>query len=157
MQIIVNDLAHHATNTYATRSLDAIDRIVIHHSAARPTSGPYKIAQYHVGKLDWPGIGYHFVIGEHGMTWQTNWLRTISYHAGHWVTNFSGIGICLLGRFIDAEPPDDQLTATEELLTWLQGMLGPKAPIVLPHKAVPGVQTACPGNTWDQWKGAIGA
>jgi len=60
------ELTKHETKKYETRPLSKIRNLIIHHSAAPASVGPRRIAAYHVKKQDWPGIGYHFLVGEDG-------------------------------------------------------------------------------------------
>ncbi|MCX7670490.1 MAG: N-acetylmuramoyl-L-alanine amidase, partial [Anaerolineae bacterium] len=67
---VVDQLPKHAINCYKTRSLDRITHITIHHSAGPANISVEQIASYHVKTQNWPGIGYHFVIGPDGTTYQ---------------------------------------------------------------------------------------
>ena len=148
---VADSLSKHPTKQYATRRLEAIEHIVIHHSAITPTVGAQRIAEYHVNNLDWPGIGYHFVIDDQGIIYRTNALETISYHAGH--INRSGIGICFLGNFTDAVPTPAQLESGGKLVAWLVQEFKLTNDEIKGHKEF--MNTQCPGKQWlegQQWK-----
>jgi hypothetical protein len=144
---ITDTLTKHPTKHYGTRALGAITTHVVHHSATGPTCTPEQIARYHVYGLDWPGIGYHFVITPDGTIYQTNGVTTTSYHvAGN---NGYTIGTCLVGNFTQGPPTGAQICALEFLQhQWLPGLLG-RTLALKGHKEMPGAQTACPGDKWD--------
>ncbi|MFN2291470.1 MAG: N-acetylmuramoyl-L-alanine amidase [Anaerolineae bacterium] len=145
---LVNQLPKHSTKRYQARPLCDIHTIVVHHSAAPPTVGPEPIAKYHISKLDWPGIGYHFLVGVDGTLYQTNTLETVSYHAVQ--ANATGLGICFLGNFMKDVPPARQLKAGAHLIAWLMQELELSIDVVQGHKEV--LSTACPGEQWLQGK-----
>lgn len=144
---IVDQLPKHATERYATRSLEDITHVVVHHSATRPGVTAEQMARYHVDAHGWPGIGYHFVVTEEGILQQTNELASISYHAA--AANASSIGICFTGDFTSAVPPESQLESGAHLIAWLLQELDIPVDRVQGHKVfVSG--TTCPGEQWDK-------
>ena len=145
---VVDELPKHPTKKYRTRDIDDITTMVVHHTVSPADRATSSIAQYHVSHHDWPGIGYHFMIGADGLIEQTNYLSTISYHASD--GNPYSIGICLKGDFTYEQPTEKQLDALYWLINELQAQYGFE--LVLGHKEVPGNSTACPGATWEQWR-----
>lgn len=146
-----DQLLKHETDEYKTRSLDKIETLVIHHSAVDPSVGAEGIAKYHVKRLDWPGIGYHFLVGEDGTLNQTNALTTVSYQAAN--MNTRSAGICFLGNFNQVVPPTKQLRSGAHLVAWLLQELDLDLETVKGHKEYMG--TACPGKQWlegQKWK-----
>jgi N-acetyl-anhydromuramyl-L-alanine amidase AmpD len=141
------------------RSLADIDTLIIHHTAGSPTGSTYAIASFHVDGRGWPGIGYHFLIGADGTIEQTNHLETVSYHASY--TNDTSVGISLKGSFVgNLQPPDAQIDAVAWLVNKLKGELNIER--VIGHKETdwaqqPGNGTQCPGDTWELWRGRVGA
>jgi len=135
--------------TYPQRILEDITHIIIHHSAVSAKVGARKIADYHISKWGWEGIGYHFIINRNGKVLQTNRLTSISNHAGN--ANPYSIGICLLGSFMGRQPNKAQIESLNLLIAHLTQGLGNV--VIKGHKEV--MQTACPGNTWGQWKGLL--
>jgi hypothetical protein len=159
-QNLVSLLPRHATEQYHTRERSTIQRLVIHHSATPANTTPESIARYHVGHMQWPGIGYHFVVAADGRIYQTNELATISYHAAS--ANETGVGICFVGNFMEAPPPAVQVRAGAHLVAWLLQELRLRGDAVKGHREL--MQTACPGDQWQSgatWKttllGAIAA
>lgn len=149
---IVATLPLHPTKVYGTRSTSIITALTIHHTVG--VSTPANIAHYHIQTNKWPGIGYHYVIMSDGTIYQTNNLRTISFHAGS--SNAPGdenswsVGIALMGNFTDSPPPGIQQDAARGLVLYLKETL-PNVAHVIRHKDMPGAQTACPGATSPQW------
>ena len=130
----------------------------VHHTAAPVAwSTPRAIARYHVISLGWPGIGYHFVVGDDGRIFYVGDILTIRYNvAGQ---NDKVVGVCLSGDFTQRAPPPKQLEAARDLLANLQYALGWAVPI-MGHReiALQGWGTACPGDTFlegRRWKDAL--
>lgn len=142
---LTDTLPKHKSKTYSVRNLREIRNLVIHHTAAAPTVGPEAIARYHVTKLDWPGIGYHFVIMADGAIYQTNHLEAVSYHARS--ANQTSVGIALAGNLMAVGPTDAQLASAGKLLAYLLTLLGLSRESIRAHKDF--VPTACPGDQWD--------
>lgn len=144
MTSLVTRLPRHPSLRYESRSLDQIDHLVIHHSAVAPEVGPDVIAGYHVTDLNWPGIGYHFVVYPDGHVAQTNALTTTTYHARQF--NTSGVGIALLGNF-DAMPPTvAQMEGAASVCAWLRRELGLPLEAIQGHREL--VNVTCPGRQW---------
>ena len=151
IQDLIDKLPKHPTNRYNTRKLSAIDTLVVHHSAVPPTVGPQRMADYHVKNLEWPGLGYHFMVGEDGIVYQGNHLKTVSYHTGN--ANGHCVGICFLGNFTNSVPPPEQLRAGAHLVAWLMQELDIELDNVKGHKEM--LATQCPGKQWlegKKWK-----
>ncbi|MCB0156445.1 MAG: N-acetylmuramoyl-L-alanine amidase [Anaerolineae bacterium] len=145
INFIVDELPRHLTKKYGQRAVTEVDTIVVHHSAG--SLDVVAIANYHVSSNDWPGIGYHFCIHPDGRIDQTQRLTTRSYHAGG--HNDHTVGICLLGNFMKEPPTGEALEALDLLLDYLMEGELVNADTISPHRAL--VQTACPGDTWEQW------
>ena len=147
-------LPRHPKKMFNPRLRSDIDRIIVHHTAVPATVGAQRIATYHVDILDWPGIGYHFIVGADGDVEQCNDLDVTTWHAGK-KFNRRSVGVCMLGcfqkghRFYKGHPPDVQLEATRNLLQYLVVELDLPVAAITPHRHV--VATKCPGSTWRQW------
>lgn len=154
---VVNDLP--SNGEYRVRPVTEIYFSVIHHSVSywldtTTLENARRMANFHVSSRGWPRIGYHYVIGAKGDILQTNYLESSSYHAGSFSApgdeNFTALGICLLGDFRYAPPPEPQYAAASALVKYLQDTL--YAPLaVVPHKRMPGASTACPGYRFGDW------
>ncbi len=125
--------------------------IVIHHSAT-PTGGAKAFDKSHKAK-GWDELGYHFVIGngtdtpdgliEVGSRWP------MQKHGAHAKTpdnlyNDHGIGICLVGNFMDRSPSQKQLASLSKLIAYLADTYRVKQSNIVGHKMT-GKQTECPG------------
>ncbi|MCW5853788.1 MAG: N-acetylmuramoyl-L-alanine amidase [Anaerolineae bacterium] len=147
-------LPRHPTARYPTRPLEYIRHLIIHHTGVPASVGPEVIAGYHVTDLNWPGIGYHFVVDAAGQVYQTNALTTAAYHARQF--NGSGVGIALLGNFTQAVPPAAQLDAVAELCAWLLRGLDLPPDAIKGHREM--IAVTCPGEYWLQgphWKASL--
>lgn len=139
---ISGDLPVSDTKRYKRRPLALVDTVVLHHSATESGS-PKAFADYHVRHNRWPGIGYHFVVGQKGEAWQTNDLTTISYHASGW--NARSIGVCLVGNFDKQKLEGQQKNTLLALLAHLKDM-GVKR--LVGHRET-GAKKSCPGLNVD--------
>lgn len=146
---ITDELLKHPTETYGTRSMADISQIVIHHVGVNAPVTPQQTARYHVNTKGWPGIAYHFFITSAGVIYQTNDLTTVSYHCAGTCNKIS-IGICLEGSFMIAQPTASQIESLYDLNAYLLSVLSMQPVQIRGHREVR--QTACPGNTWEQWK-----
>ena len=151
MNDITSELPRHATKKYKDRSVSGIKQIIIHHSATLPNSEDGRrdaeaFARYHVESNDWPGIGYHYVIGKDGTVNKTNNNTIVSYHAGN--ANPASLGVCLVGNFDLGEPPEIQWSAAVDLTLMLMGAYGIPENRVIGHWEVP-ANKSCPGRLFD--------
>ena len=75
--------------------------------------------------------------------------------AGVYARNHEIVSVCLPGDWTHEPPPAPAVAATRELLGALRAALGP-LPIV-GHRdiAVPGWETACPGDAWSAWRTSV--
>lgn len=141
---IVDQLRHHPTKRYGTRSISSIDGIVIHCSGT-VTGRAASFARYHVDNLGWPGIGYAIVIDADGIH-QTQELTTISYHLS--LHNTHKIGICHTGNF-DLRPPTDQeYWNYVQAVIHIDRMIGKQLPVTY-HNDYTDKKT-CPGLLFDK-------
>ncbi|BDS12355.1 peptidoglycan recognition protein family protein [Aureispira anguillae] len=135
-----NHLMRSSTKQYATRTLDVITQIIVHHSASIGQIAE-DYARYHVLSKGWAAIAYHFIIEKDGTIIQGNPLTNISNHtAGQ---NTKSIGICLSGNFNLEQPSPKQLKSLKKLIHHLRNQL-PQALAVYGHKDHG--STSCPGT-----------
>ena len=150
---VVTQMPRHPHKIYNRRELSSITALVIHHTVTPDDFPTANIAQYHVTEKDWPGIGYHYVVNHRGRIEQVNYDDVVSYHALS--ANVYALGIALKGDFSDRQPTDIQITAVNWLVNHLRSLYAIER--VAGHKEVPGSATACPGNTWCEWRRAVTA
>lgn len=133
-----------------------IRRMTIHHSAVLSSNSSLRavamqirsIQSYHIRQNGWGDIGYHFLVDPAGRVWEGRALAHQGAHAGG-VNNEHNVGICLLGNFVPGRsgqrPTAAQITAMENLVSWLGGRYSIQRHGVLTHKELkPG--TTCPGS-----------
>ncbi len=145
-----DSLPVHATLKYDWRLMQAIKRIVIHHSATSVTATAEQFARYHVDHHGWPGIGYHFVVTANGEIQYVNDHTLITYGVEN--QNADTVHICLPGDFTSAPPPEAQLQATRRLIDNYRLAMGQVYPVV-GHRDIG--DSSCPGDTWPQWRGRL--
>jgi len=129
--------------TYQTRQLDAINRIVIHHTATPTTTTWETVAHYHVASKGWPGIGYHIGVNVDGSVHYVGDIGTIRWHAGG--ANTDSIGVSCMGNFDTDEPPQLLLDTLVKVIHVLNDFLSPQPLGVFAHREVM-AGTVCPGR-----------
>ena len=145
---VTGTLAQNPARQYPMRTHADIKRIVIHHTATPSNITVERIAQFQVQNKGLPGITYHFCVTAEGRVLQTQYLETVSAHAGEYSQD--SIGLCLIGNFMSASPPRIQLDATAALLAELLLFLGLTTSQVVGYSEL--VTTGSPGATWPRWK-----
>lgn len=147
---IVDQLPKHPTLRYETRDLEAIDTLVLHHTATGPEVTPDEIAAYHTSWNQWPGISYHYVLTSDGTLYQTQRLETMSYHVAS--RNRTSVGLCVVGDFTKGEPTEAQKAALDEAVSYvwdkIQEANGDRDVEIWDHAgyALPQYATSCPGR-----------
>jgi N-acetylmuramoyl-L-alanine amidase len=130
--------------------LDAVRRIVVHHSATDDGSVPL-FRLLHRAVFGWADVGYHYVIGngtwtEDGMVEAGRPAGMAGAHArGH---NSDSLGICMVGNFEDWEPTAAQLGSLASLLGRLMRDNGLSGSDVFLHRDLAGMKTVCPGRNF---------
>ena len=137
---IINTLP--GSKNWAVRELSKITDITIHHAASSNNATALDFARYHVNEKGWPGIGYHFVIDRSGNIFQTNDLKSVSYHNGY--NNTNALGVSMVGNM----ELEEMTAAQSKALLWLIRKLKRQVKSIkylVGHKEyVPG-HTVCPG------------
>lgn len=140
---IIDDLERHPYKRYRSRSIDEVDKIIIHHSATK--NGTARgFARYHVNNLDWPAVGYH-LIGDRTGLHLCNSLDTISYHCSG--NNRKSIGICRQGNFDLRPPTDNEYWDIIQMVIWVDREIGRPLPI---HYHTEYSSKTCPGSQFDK-------
>lgn len=150
-QDVSGSLAQHAARRYPMRTHADIKRIIVHHTATPANISVERIAAFQVKNRDMPGIAYHYCITAEGEVFQTQYLETIANHAGNHSSD--SVGVCLIGNFTSAPPPQSQQDAAAVLLAQLALHLGLSATDVFGYNEL--VTTGSPGATWPTWKPAL--
>jgi N-acetylmuramoyl-L-alanine amidase len=114
-------------------------------------SSARSIAEYHASTLEWPGIGYHFLVHWNGRMEYVGDLLTVRYNVAS--RNREVVGICLPGNWMHNWPYQAQLLATQSLTAYIKGEI-PGA-IVVGHRDIAYDGSVCPGDTWGQWRAVV--
>lgn len=127
---------------YAEPLRDALNTLVVHHSALPLSDGPREIQRLHMQTRGYADIGYHFVIDALGQIYAGRDLGVRGAHVGG--ANTGTVGAALLGNFEREAPAEAQLEALRRLGAYLAEAYA------LTHLAghqdfQPGV-TLCPGH-----------
>lgn len=148
-----NSLTRHRSKTYRRRSRSEIRNIAIHHSAT--TSGSAEaFARYHVNQLDWPGIGYHYVVNKNGSIDLCHDPEIVSYHVGN--SNGRAIGICMVGDFRTQTLESPQRDATLQLVRQLLQDFNLTIADVWGHIEFPGYEwKQCPSISMEQFRSSL--
>jgi len=128
--------------TYTEPLANALNTIIIHHSALPLSDGPREIQKKHTTTKGYADIAYHFVIDAAGNIYEGRDIYARGAHTGG--HNTGTIGIVLLGNFEETTPLEIQMTQLETLSRCL------KDTYAITHIAghrdfQPGV-TVCPGD-----------
>jgi hypothetical protein len=128
--------------------------IVMHHSAT--TGGSADVFDRQHRKRGWDELGYHFVItnGQGGPDGEVQvgsrwWKQKWGAHTGNTPGNEyneHGIGICLVGNFMNHLPTDAQLDSARRLVEFLMGTYDIPLDHVIAHKDAPNQHTECCGR-----------
>jgi len=126
--------------TMTPRSINKIDRMLLHHAAAVNCSAE-DIHNWHLAR-DWAGIGYNFLVRKDGKIYEG---RPIDYVPAH-TTGFNtcSIGICFEGNFEVETMSEEQKQAGKELVAYLKEKHN--ISLVQRHKDVN--STSCPGQNF---------
>jgi N-acetylmuramoyl-L-alanine amidase len=151
IQNISSQLAQHSSKRYLERPLNAIRRIIVHHTGTPANITIQRIAEFQVKNKDLPGITYQVCITADGQAYQTQPLTLMAAHAGQ--DSRDSVGVCLIGDFTNAQPPQSQLEAAASVLAQLAIHLKLTSDQIFGYSEI--VKTQSPGATWPTWKGPL--
>jgi hypothetical protein len=130
------------------------DYIVVHHSDT-DVGGAKAFDNAH-RQRGWDCLGYDFVIGngtqtsdgqiEVGQRWTK---QMVGAHAGVALYNEKGIGICLVGNFMETRPSQAQLQSLAKLSGYLMKTYRIAPDHVIGHRDAKNGRTQCPGKYMD--------
>jgi hypothetical protein len=126
--------------------------IVIHHSLTKDgqTVSWGAIRRYHTHTQGWRDIGYQFGIELVGDYYEVLLGRLVGEEGAHCPgLNSKSIGICCVGNFDQAEPPDRQWQICLNLTRQLMRDYGIEPGRVLGHREWARDGRSCPGKQWD--------
>lgn len=128
----------------------SINRIVIHHSltADSGTVSWDAIRKYHVDVNGWSDIGYHYGVELVGSRYEVFVGRPLRKQGSHAVgANRDSVGICLVGNFTLAAPPQPMMQLAAELCADICSVFGFPAGKIFGHRDVSD-NRACPGGAF---------
>jgi len=148
--------------------MNAVKRIVIHHSATSPDIRVKNIQYYHMHDRGWIDIGYHFLVDSDGNIYEGRPTWAIGSHCGHpdepkkdWLFGNAGsLGICVVGHYDAVKPLPKAIEAIKQICSHYLNV-----PVIGHFETwVPGRQKkTCPGkylstelfgqDRWDKYFG----
>lgn len=159
------DLVGELSDGFSRRTVDQITGIALHHDAAffdgrdknfnGTTEDEEKarilaVHRLHTQTNGWAGIGYHLYVFPSGRMWHVGDLLTSRAHV--YKRNPGLVGIVAAGDFSSVAPTIGTLLAYANAIDAVNRQL--RKPLVYKgHRewAIPGGETACPGDTFQQW------
>ena len=124
---------------YPLRDMERVDAVVIHHTATQGQT-LRTMAEFHVERRGWQGIGYHYAVGYDGTIYYLNDAeRRTNHTAGN---NSRTIGIALVGNMERNPMPAAQRSSLIALVYYLREIYG--TTYIHPHCHYS--PTLCPGK-----------
>jgi hypothetical protein len=126
-------------------------RILIHHSAASERAGAVdfdQIRRHHVEANGWADVGYHFIVEKVGEGYRALMGRPLFQEGAHCPgQNRTAIGVCFVGDFSAAPPPEAMLVEGARLCAGLCSALKIPPGEIRPHRHFKA--TLCPGDSFN--------
>lgn len=121
-------------------------KIIIHHSACMDSNALEwsAIRRYHIVNNGWADIGYHAGVEMVAGSYEALYGRPLDSPGAHALGhNKESLGICLVGDFTSAPPPDEQMAVAARIVNlWLR-LFGIPVDAIFKHSDVN--ETECPG------------
>ncbi|MCK5113288.1 MAG: N-acetylmuramoyl-L-alanine amidase [Phycisphaerae bacterium] len=154
-----SEKSKNSSHKWAARGNRPWKYIIIHHSATQ-TGSAKEFDKMHRRK-GWDEMGYHFVINngrggtdgkvEVGSRWRKQKWGAHTKTPNNEHNNF-GIGVCLVGNFMNSMPSQKQLAAMRELVEYLMITYDIPPQNVIAHKDAPILKpTECCGKTFHRY------
>jgi hypothetical protein len=122
------------------RPVEAIDGIVIHHTASAYSATPQSLADFHMLSRGWACIGYHFTVDKSGQAQWCNDIEDKTWHVA--CCNTRKVAISLIGNYDVNVPSAEMDRAVRYLVMTLRSKYGP---LPVEYHLDLG-STACPGR-----------
>jgi N-acetyl-anhydromuramyl-L-alanine amidase AmpD len=153
-------VCHHSATPDQTNPLPDVVAIRRFHTSYRQNGNILSKEEYVAKKeagesgldIPWRDIGYHWVIDRlsDGIPWVLMG-RSMMYFGAHTLEqnmNRRGIGVCVVGDYDLAPPPEDILEKTADFVAWLCRMYRIPVENVRPHREFATYKT-CPGKQFN--------
>jgi hypothetical protein len=135
----------------------------IHHTVTRPPADDpaaeldsiMAVHNYHRDVMAFGGHGYHAACFESGRWWLVN-ANTDIARAGVGNRNTKLYHIAAYGTYSNSVPPDGMLYALSSALEFARDRYGDKPWGGHRDYMLPGFETTCPGNKWQEWVPTLG-
>lgn len=155
---IRSELTSHPTKEYPQREISAINHIDIHHSASlisnyQGKSTVESFANSHVNTNNWPGLGYHYVVGPNGDVFKTGYASESRWSVGG--NNSYTISIMLIGRLHEEEPTEVEWDNAVNLASQLANAYNVPVENIKGHREYPNQATLCPGIDMNEFRKAV--
>lgn len=139
MEII--DVGLEFNDNYDERSIESINRIILHHTGVTVEQSVEVIHNYHKSR-GYAGIGYHFYVRKDGSIYKGRPIEWVGAHA--YGNNSDSIGVCAEGNFNEEDMSNEQKASLKELVAYLKNEYG--IDLVQAHRDVD--STSCPGENY---------
>jgi N-acetylmuramoyl-L-alanine amidase len=126
------------------------DKIILHHSGGPDSEGNNTagIRKWHVEHNGWSDVGYHALCEKVGSTYEIIMGRPWTMNGAHTIgQNDRAFGLCFVGNYNDAPPPDDMLRVAARFVAWWCRLFNIPTTEIYRHSAF--AQTDCPGHAFD--------
>lgn len=132
------------------------EEIILHHSATKDsgTVSWNAIRRYHMNECAWTDIGYHWGIeyitdpGSPQGSYEILMGRMSDAIGAHTSgENNRSLGICFVGNFDEAPPPEEQWKQGVKLVVWLCKRYGIHPRMIFGHRTF--APKTCPGTMFD--------
>jgi hypothetical protein len=148
VQDVTGELAATAKAPYPTRPLDAIRRVIIHHTGGNPNAAPEAVARAAIARGR-PAIPYHYLIAGDGAVYLTQPLDARTNQSRVGAVDADGIAVAFGGDFDLAVPSPEQMAAAADLLADLLAQFGLGVNAIYGRSEVERGTTS-PGMQWSQ-------
>ncbi|HHB90711.1 MAG TPA: N-acetylmuramoyl-L-alanine amidase [Anaerolineae bacterium] len=119
VQDIRDQMPHHPTKTWPSRTLNQIEIIVVHHTVTSSQIDPIALARAIIARRDLPGLPYHFLVQGDGSGFWTESLETALGQTLKDDINRTGVAVALAGNFTNNPPPEAQLDTAAAIIAQL--------------------------------------
>ncbi|RMD75367.1 MAG: hypothetical protein D6818_01825, partial [Bacteroidetes bacterium] len=104
-----------------TPTATTFSHMIVHHSASSSTASDWaavvrSIWDFHVNVNGWDDIGYNYLVAPDGTLYEGRGDNVLGAHFCG--TNTGAMGVCMMGTWTSAPPPDTALATLRDLLAW---------------------------------------